>query len=32
VPGEKTLVLQCSPCGLSTTQTVDAPKPGKSTH
>ena len=26
VPGEQTLVLQCRPCGLSTTETVDAPK------
>jgi hypothetical protein len=32
VPGEQTLVLQYRPCGLSTTETVDAPKPGESTH
>jgi C4-type Zn-finger protein len=31
VPGEQTLVLQCRPCGLSTTETVE-PKPGESTH
>ena len=31
MPGEQTLVLQCRPCGLSTTETVDAPKPGEST-
>ena len=24
VPGEETHVLQCKPCGLSTTKTVDA--------
>jgi C4-type Zn-finger protein len=32
VPGEQTLVLQCRPCGLSTIETIDAPKPGESTH
>jgi C4-type Zn-finger protein len=32
VPGEQTLVLQCRPCGLSTTNTVDAPKLGETTH
>jgi C4-type Zn-finger protein len=26
VPGEQTLVLQCRRCGLSTTETVDAPQ------
>jgi hypothetical protein len=26
VPGEQTLVLQCRPCGFSTTETVDAPQ------
>jgi hypothetical protein len=31
VPDEQTLVLQCRPRGLSTTETVDAPKPGEST-
>jgi hypothetical protein len=30
VPGEQTLVPQCRPCDLSTTETVDAPKPGES--
>jgi hypothetical protein len=32
VPGEQTFVLQCKPCGLSTTKTVDAPEPGESKH
>jgi C4-type Zn-finger protein len=32
VPGEQTFVLQCRPCGLSTTQTTEAPRPGESTH
>jgi uncharacterized Zn finger protein len=27
VPGEQTYVLQCRPCGVSTTKTVDAPGP-----
>jgi C4-type Zn-finger protein len=25
VPGEQTFVLQCKPCGLSTTKTVEGP-------
>jgi hypothetical protein len=25
-PGEQTFVVQCRPCGLSTTRTVDAPR------
>jgi hypothetical protein len=32
VPDEQTLVLQCRPCGLSATETVDAPKPGEGPH
>jgi uncharacterized Zn finger protein len=32
VPGEQTLVLQCRPCGLSTTSTVETPKLGETTH
>jgi transcription elongation factor Elf1 len=33
MPGEQTLVLQCKPCGLSTTKTVEGPGPrGDATH
>jgi hypothetical protein len=32
VPGEKTFVLQCRPCGLSTAKTVDGAGPGDATH
>jgi hypothetical protein len=31
VPGEQTYVLQCGPCGVSTTKTVDAPGPATPT-
>jgi hypothetical protein len=31
VPGEQTFVLQCRPCGLSTTKTVDEPGPAPTT-
>jgi C4-type Zn-finger protein len=29
VPGEQTLVLQCRPCGLSTTNTIEASQSGQ---
>jgi C4-type Zn-finger protein len=32
VPGEQTLVLQCRPCGLSTTKTIDGAGPRDTTH
>jgi hypothetical protein len=32
MPGEQTLVLQCRPCGLSTTKTVEGPGPRDTTH
>jgi hypothetical protein len=32
VPGEQTFVLQCKPCGLSTTKTVEGPGPRDTTH
>jgi hypothetical protein len=32
VPGEHTFVLQCKPCGLSTTKTVDGAGPRDTTH
>ena len=31
-PGEQALVVQCRPCGLSTTKTIEAPKPGENIH
>jgi C4-type Zn-finger protein len=31
-PGERTLVLQCRPCGLSTTKTVEAAVCSDSAH
>jgi hypothetical protein len=32
MPGEQTLVLQCKPCGLSTTKKVEEPGPRDTTH
>jgi hypothetical protein len=32
VPGEQTFVLQCKPCGLSTTKAVDGAEPRDTTH